>query len=208
MTTAAPVTGVKAAPSIGLRRTAVLGAIGSAGIVVGSLLGGQSFETHLPGAWFFGMPGGALGWMGTNSSLPPVISLALVFGGLILLTRVWLGLLRVLKANEGIPVKRVVLVVMVWAVPLLLAPPLFSRDVYTYAAQGEMVSHHINPYSYGPSVLGATPFNTMADTVWSNTESPYGPTFLTLDGVIDQASGHHELTDLALLRLLEVAGIA
>ena len=208
MTVAAPVTGAKAAPAVGMGRTAVLGAIGTAGIVVGSLLGGQSFETHLPGAWFFGMPGGALGWMGTNSTLPPVISLALVFGGLILLTRVWLGFLRVLKANEGFPVKRVVLVVMVWAVPLLLAPPLFSRDVYTYAAQGEMVSHHINPYSYGPSVLGATPFNTMADTVWSNTESPYGPTFLALDGVVDQASGHQELTDLVLLRLLELAGIA
>jgi hypothetical protein len=208
MTDAAAVTAVKAAPSVGMVRSAVLGAIGTTGIVVGSLLGGQPFETHLPGAWFFGMPGGALGWMGTNSSLPPVISLALVFGGLILLTRVWLGLLRVLRANEGIPVKRVVLVVMVWAVPLLLAPPLFSRDVYTYAAQGEMVSHHINPYSYGPSVLGATPFNTMADTVWSNTESPYGPTFLALDGVVDRASGHQELTDLALLRLLEVAGIA
>ena len=112
-TTEAPVTGVEAAPSLGVGRTAVLGALGTAGIVVGSLLGGQSFETHLPGAWFFGMPGGALGWMGTNSTLPPVISLALVFGGLILLTRVWLGFLRVLKANEGFPVKRVVLVVMV-----------------------------------------------------------------------------------------------
>src|SRR6516162_718358 len=110
MTDAAPMTRAKVASSISVGRTALLGALGTAGIVVGSLLGGQSFETHLPGAWFFGMPGGALGWMGTNSTLPPVISLALVFGGLILLTRVWLGFLRVLKANEGFPVKRVVLV--------------------------------------------------------------------------------------------------
>jgi hypothetical protein len=208
MSDAAPVTADTAAPPIALGRTATIGAIGTAAIVVGSLLGGQSFETHLPGAWFFGMPGGVLGGVGTSDTLPPVAALALVFGGLILLTRVWLGLLRMLKANQGFPVKRVVLVVVVWAVPLMLAPPLFSRDVYTYAAQGEMMSHHINPYSYGPSVLGATPFNTMADTVWSNTESPYGPTFLALDGVTDQASGHQELADLVLLRLLEVAGIA
>ncbi len=205
---AVPVTTPSGAPRIALARTALLGAIGTAAIVVGSLLGGQSFETHLPGAWFFGMPGGPLGWMGTNATMPPIVSLALVFGGLILLTRVWLGFLRMLKVHGGFPVKRVVLVVLVWAVPLLLAPPLFSRDVYTYAAQGEMVSHHINPYSYGPSVLGATPFNTMADTVWSNTESPYGPTFLTIDGVLDQASGHQELADLVLLRLIELAGIA
>jgi hypothetical protein len=190
-----------------LVRTALLGLLGTAAVVVGSLMGGQSFETHLPGAWFFGMPGGMFGWIGTNASLPTISSLALVFGGLILLTRVWMGLLRYLRQHEGFPVRRVVVVVLIWAVPLLLAPPLFSRDVYTYAAQGEMVSHNINPYSYGPSVLGATGYNQLADAVWSNTESPYGPTFLTVDGVLDQASGHQVLADLVLLRLLALAGI-
>jgi alpha-1,6-mannosyltransferase len=194
--------------ALGLARTSLLGLLGTTAILVGSVLGGQSFETHLAGAWFFGMPGGLFGSFGSNSTLPPVASLALVFGGLILLTRVWLGLLRYLRDNPGFPVKRVVLVVLIWAVPLLLAPPLFSRDVYTYAAQGEMVSHHINPYSYGPNVLGATPFNEMNDSVWSGTESPYGPTFLAADGALDQLSGHQILADLVLLRLLEVAGIA
>ncbi len=193
---------------VSLVRTALLGFAGTAAIVVGSVLGGQSFETHLPGAWFFGMPGGLFGSAGTTDALPPVASLALVFGGLILLTRVWIGFLGHLNRHQGFPIKRVVLVVTIWAVPLLLAPPLFSRDVYTYAAQGEMVSHHINPYSYGPNVLGATPFNELADSVWSGTESPYGPTFLAVDGAADQASGHQILADLVLLRLLEVAGIA
>ncbi|MBV8462750.1 MAG: polyprenol phosphomannose-dependent alpha 1,6 mannosyltransferase MptB, partial [Acidimicrobiales bacterium] len=193
---------------LSLARTALSGFVGTAAIVAGSVLGGQSFETHLPGAWFFGMPGGLFGSLGTNDTLPPAAALALVFGGLILLTRVWLGFLRQLNAEHGFPVKRVVLVVVIWAVPLLLAPPLFSRDVYTYAAQGEMMSHHINPYSYGPEVLGATPFNTLADPVWSGTQSPYGPTFLSADGVVDQASGHQLLPDLVLLRLLEVGGIA
>src|SRR6185437_14182915 len=40
------------------------------------------------------------------------------------------------------------------------------------------------------------------------TESPYGPTFLTADGALDQISGHQILADLVLLRLLEVAGVA
>ena len=193
---------------LSLARTAVGGLVGTTAIVVGTILGGQSFETHLPGAWFFGMPGGLFGSQGASGNLPPVAALALVFGGLILLTRVWVGFLGHLNRHHGFPVKRVVLVVVVWAVPLLLAPPLFSRDVYTYAAQGEMVSHHIDPYSYGPSVLGATPFNQMADATWSRTESPYGPTFLEADGILDQASGHEILADLVLLRLLEVAGVA
>jgi hypothetical protein len=200
-----PVMGTPA--PVRLVRTALLGLVGTAAVVVGSLMGGQAFATHLPGAWFFGMPGGPFGGIGTNASLPTISSLALVFGGLILLTRVWMGLLRYLREHEGFPVRRVVLVVVIWAVPLLLAPPLFSRDVYTYAAQGEMVSHHINPYAYGPSVLGATPFNELADAVWSNTESPYGPTFLTADSVLDQASGHQILADLVLLRLLALAGV-
>jgi alpha-1,6-mannosyltransferase len=206
--TADTVTPAPPATRLSVARTAVLGLVGTTAIVVGSVLGGQSFETHLPGAWFFGMPGGLFGSAGTTDSLPPVAALALVFGGLILLTRVWLGFLRHLNRHSGFPVKRVVLVVTIWAVPLLLAPPLFSRDVYTYAAQGEMMSHHIDPYAYGPEVLGATPFNTMADTVWSGTESPYGPTFLAADGLVDQASGHQILADLVLLRLLEVGGIA
>jgi alpha-1,6-mannosyltransferase len=196
------------AARLGVARTACLGLLGTTAILVGSVMGGQSFETHLAGAWYFGMPGGLFGSYGTNNALPTMASLALVFGGLILLTRVWLGFLRYLRDNPGFPVKRVVFVGLIWAVPLLLAPPLFSRDVYTYAAQGEMVSHHIDPYSYGPDVLGATPFNEMADVVWSGTESPYGPTFLTADGVLDQASGHSILPDLVLLRLLELGGIA
>jgi hypothetical protein len=204
----APAAPAQPAVRVSTARTALLGALGTTAIVVGALIGGQSFETHLPGAWFFGMPGGPLGWIGTSNSLPPIAALALVFGGLILLTRAWLGFLRYLKDNEGFPVRRVVLVVVVWAVPLLLAPPLFSRDVYTYAAQGEMVSHHINPYDYGPNVLGNTPFNDFGDPFWAGNESPYGPTFLGIDGVVDQASGHNFLTDLVLLRLLEVAGIA
>jgi alpha-1,6-mannosyltransferase len=195
-------------PPVRFTRTAILGAIGTSAIVVGAVLGGPSFETHQPGAWFFGVPGGLFGSAGTSSTLPPIASLALIFGGLIVLTRVWLGLLRLLSRHPGFPVKRVVLVVVIWALPLMLAPPLFSRDVYTYAAQGEMMSHHINPYSYGPNVLGSTPFNAFSDPFWANTESPYGPTFLGIDGVVDQASGHVFLVDLVLLRLLEVAAIA
>jgi alpha-1,6-mannosyltransferase len=191
-----------------LARTAAFGLLAMLCITLGALLGGRSYETHLPGAWFFGMPGGPLGSLGSGGIHPPVYAAILVFGGLILLTRIWLGLLRALSARPGFPVKKVVLVVAIWAVPLLLAPPLFSRDVYSYAGQGEMVSHHIDPYVYGTGVLGSTPFSSMPDTVWTNTPSPYGPTFLSIDGVLDSASGHQILPDIVLLRLLELAGLA
>jgi hypothetical protein len=71
-----------------------------------------------------------------------------------------------------------------------------------------MVSHHIDPYVYGTGVLGSTPFSTMPDSIWTNTPSPYGPTFLSIDGLLDKASGHEIVGDILLLRLLEVAGLA
>ncbi|HVB90722.1 MAG TPA: polyprenol phosphomannose-dependent alpha 1,6 mannosyltransferase MptB [Acidimicrobiales bacterium] len=195
-------------PPLRLLRIAVWGLAGTTSTVLGALVGGRSFETHLPGAWFFGMPGGLFGSIGSDSAHSPILGLILVFGGLIILCRVWFGFLRHLAGQPGFPVKKVVLVVAIWAVPLLLAPPLFSRDVYTYAGQGEMVSHHIDPYTYGPGVLGSTPFSTLPDSVWSNDPSPYGPTFLSIDGLLAEASGHRILPDIVLLRLLEVAGLA
>src|ERR1700680_2227379 len=87
--TAEPVTPTQPVPQLSLARTAMLGLVGTTAIVVGSVLGGQSFETHLPGAWFFGMPGGLFGSIGPHASRPPVAALALVFGGLFLLSRVW-----------------------------------------------------------------------------------------------------------------------
>jgi hypothetical protein len=177
-------------------------------ITGGALMGGRAYENHLPGAWFFGMPGGFLGSIGSNQVFPPIYATIAVYIGLILLTRVWIGLLRQLIAHRGFPVKRIVIVVVIWAIPLLLAPPLFSRDVYSYAGQGEMVSHHIDPYTYGTGVLGSTPFSSLPDTVWTNTPSPYGPTFLSIDGTLNDISGHDILSDLVLLRLLEIASLA
>src|ERR1700679_3172942 len=188
--------------------SAVLGFVATLSIVIGALLGGSSFETHLPGAWFFGMPGGLFGSIGSRRSHPPFYAIIAEYGGMILLVRVWIGLLRQLSAPRGLPVRKIVLVVVIWALPLLMAPPLFSRDVYSYAGQGEMVSHHINPYDSGTGVLGSAPFSPMPHSIWTNPPSPYGPTFLAIDGVLDKASGHKILPDILLLRLLEIAGLA
>jgi alpha-1,6-mannosyltransferase len=201
-----PATG-EAAP-LRLGRTIVMGLVATLSMAGGIMLGGNSFETHLPGAWFFGMPGGLFGSIGSDASHPPLLSLIAVYGGLILLVRTWVGLLRYLRHNHGVPIWKIVAVVSIWAVPFLLAPPTDGGDVYSYAGQGEMVSHHINPYDYGTGVLGSTPFSSMPASVWTNTPSPYGPTFLALDGQLTALSGHKILPDIILLRLLEVAGLA
>jgi hypothetical protein len=91
---------------------------------------------------------------------------------------------------------------------LLLVAPIFSRDVFSYAAQGEMVSHHINPYNYGPFTLGAGPYVNPVDSLWLNAPAPYGPLFLMIDGFFATASLHNVLVTVIFLRLLAVAGVA
>jgi len=91
---------------------------------------------------------------------------------------------------------------------MIVAPPLFSRDVFSYAAQGEMTSHHLSPYILGPFSLGSSPFVNPVDPLWQNTPAPYGPFFLFLDGSIAKIARHHQLATVVGLRLLEVAAVA
>ena len=187
-----------------LVRPAILGFIAVCAITVGSIPQGSPFVLKLPGAWFFGVP--AVGSTASHQFL--FLGLVAVYGGLVLFMRVWYGLIRTLSQIKGVPVRKLVLVLGLWIAPLLLAPPLFSRDIYSYAAQGEMMSHHISPYHYGPGVLGAAPSVTLVDHLWLNAPVPYGPLFMETDGLLTSASAHNELVDLMLLRLLAVVGVA
>jgi hypothetical protein len=94
-----------------------------------------------------------------------------------------------------------------WSLPILVIAPLFSRDSYSYAAQGEMVSHHMNPYLYGPFELGNNSYTAPVDPLWGNSPAPYGPFFLQLDGLIARLTFHNELATIVALRLLALVGV-
>jgi alpha-1,6-mannosyltransferase len=94
-----------------------------------------------------------------------------------------------------------------WSLPILVIAPLFSRDSYSYAAQGEMVSHHMNPYRYGPFELGNNAYTAPVDPLWGNAPAPYGPMFLQIDGFFARITFHNELATIVLLRLLAFAGV-
>src|SRR3546814_4212826 len=40
---------------------------------------------------------------------------------------------------------------LLWIIPLSVAPPMFSNDVYSYLAQSEIAARGIDPYSEGRS---------------------------------------------------------
>jgi hypothetical protein len=130
-----------------------------------------------------------------------------VFVGMLVLSRVWYDLARALDRERGVPVRKLAVIFAIWVLPLLVAPPLFSRDVYSYAAQGDMVTHGITPYQYGPSVLGAGPYVTNVDPLWGSAAAPYGPVFLRLDGLIVTLTAHNPLATVVGLRFLALVGV-
>ncbi|WP_241835340.1 polyprenol phosphomannose-dependent alpha 1,6 mannosyltransferase MptB [Pseudofrankia asymbiotica] len=68
-----------------------------------------------------------------------------------------------------------------WGMPFALGPPLFSRDAYAYAAQGELARRGLDPATHGvaalaaggPASLGAA-FSDAVDPRWRDTHTPYG----------------------------------
>jgi hypothetical protein len=139
-----------------LRRPALLGFLAILSICVGASLTGSPFKSELAGTWFFGEPS-ASNPGDTFMLLPGVVA---VYGGMILFIRVWFGLVQGLRQRPGAPIRALAGMLALWIVPLLMVAPLFSKDVFSYAAQGEMMSHHINPYMYGPSTIGSGQYVT------------------------------------------------
>lgn len=126
------------------------------------------------------------------------LGLGLVLGGWIVL-----GLLL----RRGAALKPLYKITCIWAAPLLIGPPIFSRDLYSYAADGMMVQRHISPYAFGPASLGPSKFLAPVSHAWLTTPSPYGPLFLRLANAAVRLSGGSVVSTIMILRLFEVAGV-
>lgn len=139
------------------------------------------------------------GW--GSGALPPgssywALGTPLVVLGVLLLAASWWRLRS-----------RYVAASLLWAAPLLLAPPMFSRDVYAYAGQALLVVRGVDPYSAGPGALSG-PLVSGVDEVWLDTGSPYGPLWLWLAGLVVRVTGESLLPALLGMRLLAVLGLA
>ncbi|MEU2780020.1 polyprenol phosphomannose-dependent alpha 1,6 mannosyltransferase MptB, partial [Streptomyces sp. NPDC007162] len=120
---------------VDLRRCQVLGLAGTAFLALGGETAGA-----LPVADLL-----------APSSVQAAFGLVGVYFGVVLLIAAWLLLGRLVRGSEPPTPRQLLLVLAVWAAPLLLAPPLFSRDVYSYLAQGAMVDAHMDVYTSGPA---------------------------------------------------------
>ncbi|MGW0821706.1 polyprenol phosphomannose-dependent alpha 1,6 mannosyltransferase MptB [Streptomyces sp. NPDC002845] len=176
---------------VDLRRCQVLGLAGSASLALGGETAGALPVRDLLSP---ASGRGALGLVG-------------VYFGVVLLIAAWALLGKVVRGPEPPAPRALLAVLALWAAPLLLAPPLFSRDVYSYLAQGAMVDAHLDVYTHGPAHLGG-PLADEVAPMWQQTATPYGPVFLAL------ASGLAGLTEGRLpagllgMRLVALLGVA
>lgn len=142
-----------------------------------------------------------------GSTSGSMIARSLVLLGLAVLLQAWLLIGADLLHVGAWPIRQLRWVLVMWAAPLVLAPPLFSRDVYSYYAQGRLFDAGLDPTTVG---VGSLPgwFDIGADPMWTESPTPYGPAFLFIERTV--ASIAHPNAYLAgiMLRFSSLIGLA
>lgn len=176
----------------------LIGLIGSSLLAVGALgvgyLPERSALAHAP----------AIDLLRTSPG--SYLAKGLVAVGAILLLRAWLLLAGDVRAKRITSTDRLIRMFWFWALPLILVPPLFSQDVYSYVAQGNLTRLGYDPYATGPSSVPG-PFLEEVSPVWLDTPAPYGPLFLFAGKLIVMITGEHIFTAAVLMRGIALIGV-
>jgi alpha-1,6-mannosyltransferase len=108
--------------------------------------------------------------------------------------------------DEAPPARWVYVTVGLWLLPLLVAPPLGSRDVYAYACQGATVAAGYDPYQQGVAALPC-PWLDSISPIWRNTPAPYGPLFVLVSGGVVRATDSLTMI-IVVFRVIALLGVA
>jgi hypothetical protein len=129
------------------------------------------------------------------------------WAGVATLCLAWLGLGRTVQRTS---VRHLWAIAALWCLPFLLGPPLFSRDVYSYLAQGTLVHLGHSPYHQAPVALARLHQQHVlngVDPFWRKTTAPYGPLFLGVVSLIVGATGSHLVAGAMVIRVFDVVGM-
>ncbi len=124
--------------------------------------------------------------------------------GTALLVVAWYQL-RQPARDDQLSSRWMLLTAALWAIPLALAPPLASRDIYAYAAQGDLYAHGLNPYQVGPAALPSHWLEHMSPA-WQDSPAPYGPLFLLIARGVATVTGNL-VGAVGLLRAAALLGV-
>ncbi len=181
------------------QRVVKFGLLGSTLVVLGSLS-----PAYLPQKSPLARYLASLGFDGEISKWTGTVLTAL---GLATLLEFWLRVRPARRDARGLPQLRHWAVLAIIAAPMLLAPPIFSHDAYSYAAQGWLLQNNLNPYFVGPGTLPGQ-FADQVAWVWRETPAPYGPLALRLSHWLILAVGLHPYWSAVIMRLPAIIGVA
>jgi alpha-1,6-mannosyltransferase len=179
-------------------RPALLGFLGAALITTGGL-GAGSTKQHDPV-----LESLHLSWLRYGHGL--VLSSVLLWIGVALMLSAWLWLGRRVLAGDASEYTMVASAAF-WLAPLLLSVPLFSRDTYSYLAQGALLRDGFDPYAVGP-IDNPNALLDNVSPIWTITTAPYGPAFIMIAKLITMLVGNHVIAATMLLRLCMLPGFA
>jgi alpha-1,6-mannosyltransferase len=179
-------------------RPALLGCLGAALITIGGL-GAGSTKQHDPL-----LESLHLSWMRYGHGL--VLSSVLLWVGVALMLIAWLWLGRRVLARDASEYTMVATTGF-WLAPLLLSVPVFSRDTYSYLAQGALLRDGLDPYAVGP-IENPNPLLDNVSPIWTITTAPYGPAFIMIARLVTTLVGNHVIAGTMLLRLCMLPGLA
>ena len=140
----------------------------------------------------------ALGW---DTWPAKVLGTAMVVAAVVLLVDAWFRL----RPGLYLDFKHWA-VGLIWSLPLLLAPPIFSHDAYSYAAQGWLLHNGLNPYETPVSVLPGA-FADQVAWVWRYTPAPYGPLSLQISHLMVVLGGLNPYYSTLLMRIPALIGV-
>jgi alpha-1,6-mannosyltransferase len=144
-----------------------------------------------------------LSWLGYGHGKQ--MAVAVVYVGIGLLIWSWIRLGRDVRAGSA-DRAALLIAIGVWVLPLLFAPPLFSRDIFSYLAQGDLALHGFDPYRYGVSVLNDH-LSANVDPVWQDTPAPYGPLFILVAKSVVLVTGQSTIVGVIALRATMCVGL-
>ncbi len=204
---------------IALRRTRLFGAVGTVLMAIGALGAGARPVVQDPtfGVRLLNLP-----------SRLQTVSLTMTTTGAVMMALAWLLLgrfalasspdssspstsahRRPAGASRRMSRSQLDRTLLLWMLPLLVAPPMYSKDVYSYLAQSQISRLGLDPYRVGPaSALGLDHVFTLSvPSLWRETPAPYGPLFLWIGRGISALTGENIVAAVLCHRVVVLIGV-
>jgi alpha-1,6-mannosyltransferase len=183
-----------------MRRTRMFGATGTVLMAIGALGAGARPVVQDPtfGVRLLNLP-----------SRIQTVSLTMTTTGAVMMALAWLMLGRFALGSRRMSRSQLDHTLLLWIVPLLIAPPMYSKDVYSYLAQSQISRNGLNPYQVGPAPgLGLDHVFTLSvPSLWRETPAPYGPLFLWVGRGISALTGENIVAAVLSHRVVVLLGV-